>query len=119
MRRSTGGESQNSKNEQQFHVSPLLWRYLSRSLRARQFLIMMHVMKRYGKLDVVEVENGRELCVVLFHGFGADAHDLAPLSDVSSQIKATWIFPNAGLQVPIAPGFMGRAWFHIDVAALD
>lgn len=76
-------------------------------------------MKRYGKLDVVEV-SGNNKCVILFHGYGADANDLASLSEVRSVPTGTrWIFPNGPLEVPIAPGFMGRAWFQIDVEELD
>jgi phospholipase/carboxylesterase len=58
--------------------------------------------------------------VVLFHGYGADANDLAPLADYfSSGNQANWFFPQGTLTVPIGPMMSGRAWFHIDIDALD
>lgn len=59
-------------------------------------------------------------CVVLFHGYGADADDLAPLSEyLPSGNKFSWFFPQGPLQVGIGPMMSGRAWFHIDLAELD
>jgi phospholipase/carboxylesterase len=56
----------------------------------------------------------------LFHGFGADAYDLQPLADVIQTQKPThWIFPQGVLEVPIGPGWTGRAWWKIDVVALQ
>lgn len=58
--------------------------------------------------------------IVLFHGYGADAQDLAPLAHyLNGSSDVTWIFPEGPLQVPIGPGFYGRAWFAIDVEALQ
>lgn len=54
--------------------------------------------------------------VILFHGFGADAYDLLPLSQVyKERPKATWLFPHGPLEIEIAPGYTGRAWFEIDL----
>jgi phospholipase/carboxylesterase len=59
-------------------------------------------------------------CVVLFHGYGADASDLMPLADIIGLSKnVTWVFPNAPLEVIIAPGFYGRAWYPIDNKRLE
>ncbi|MEC9283348.1 MAG: hypothetical protein VX642_11590 [Bdellovibrionota bacterium] len=56
--------------------------------------------------------------VVLFHGFGADMSDLFPLTNYlhSSKTK-NFYFPNGVIKAPGMP--MGRAWFPIDVEALE
>lgn len=77
-----------------------------------------------GKIDVLEVGthsgDPSPPCVVLFHGYGADCHDLASL-ERACQLpqKVRWIFPQGPLEVPIAPGWSGRAWFPINVVAWD
>lgn len=59
-------------------------------------------------------------CIVFFHGYGADAADLMPLVDMMNvSADATWIFPEAPMEVIIAPGFYGRAWFQIDSRRLE
>jgi phospholipase/carboxylesterase len=74
-------------------------------------------------IDFLESDNSSqnpELTVILFHGFGADAYDLRSLSEVLDSGKATrWLFPNGPLSVPIGPGWMGRAWWTIDVNRLQ
>lgn len=82
---------------------------------------MANKTKKIGPLDVVEISPaGHGPCVVLFHGYGADCFDLTPLAHAVAAPKGTkWYFPNAPLEIPIAPGFMGRAWFPIDIEALE
>lgn len=77
----------------------------------------LHQIKIAG-LDVVESPGDPdEKTILLFHGFGANAHDLAPLSGVMP--KARWLFPEAPHEVPIAPGYTGRAWFPLDIDAMQ
>ena len=58
--------------------------------------------------------------VILFHGFGADAYDLSQLNDVLRTPKPTnWLFPQGPLEVPIGPGWTGRAWWPINVEDLQ
>ncbi|MGE3684514.1 MAG: alpha/beta hydrolase [Bdellovibrionales bacterium] len=58
--------------------------------------------------------------VVILHGFGADANDLFPLAEyLDPDQKWTFYFPDALLEVPIGPGFMGRGWFPISVRELE
>ncbi len=58
--------------------------------------------------------------ILLFHGFGASALDLVPLSGVyKERPRPTWLFPNGPLEIPIAPGYSGRAWFEIDIQGLQ
>lgn len=77
-------------------------------------------MKQAGPLKAIEVyTNPDNKWVILFHGFGADAQDLASLSDaVITKKECNWLFPNGPLQVQIGPGFMGSAWWNIRLSDL-
>lgn len=69
--------------------------------------------KTIGNLDVLEVAgDSNKGTIVLLHGFGADAFDLLPLQQLYQ--GPTWLFPHAPLEVELAPGFYGKAWFPID-----
>jgi phospholipase/carboxylesterase len=58
--------------------------------------------------------------VILLHGFGADAYDLQPLKDhIPTSKKMNWLFPQGILEVPIGPGWTGRAWWHIDMQGMQ
>lgn len=60
------------------------------------------------------------LVVAMLHGFGADAYDLLPLADaVPAPEGTTWLFPHAPHEVEIGPHVTGRAWFPIDLMALQ
>lgn len=67
------------------------------------------------------VENpGQSNAVVLFHGYGADFTDLAPLADMMDPDgEWTWIFPNGPVSVDIGYAMTGRAWFPISVEDLQ
>ena len=86
-------------------------------------------MQKVGPLKTIKVEtsnlhkndnsSGRSepSVFVLFHGFGADAYDLQTLSEaLGPSIKGpvTFYFPQGFLEVPIGPGWTGRAWWPID-----
>lgn len=77
--------------------------------------------RRIGSLDVLHVEASDDgPTVILFHGFGADMADLAPLAGVVQAPKGTnWVFPNGHLKVPLGGHFEGHAWFPISVAELE
>ena len=58
--------------------------------------------------------------VLFLHGYGANKMDLAPLADMMDPHQEFhWYFPNGILEIIIAPGFTGRAWFQIDVAEYE
>lgn len=60
------------------------------------------------------------LVVAMLHGFGADAYDLLPLAEVvAAPPGTTWLFPHAPHEVEIGPHMTGRAWFPIDLMALQ
>ncbi|MBX7231177.1 MAG: hypothetical protein K1X29_03730 [Bdellovibrionales bacterium] len=59
--------------------------------------------------------------IIFFHGYGANAYDLSSLqSEINLGPKnGRWIFPQGPKQVDIGAGFMGQAWFPIDISALE
>ncbi|MBL8021453.1 MAG: esterase [Leptospirales bacterium] len=71
-------------------------------------------LTRIAELEAVRVQGSGDTCIVLCHGFGANAFDLAPLSaHVKARPNTTWIFPQAPLEFAIGPGMSGRAWFPL------
>lgn len=77
-------------------------------------------LQRIGSLDCVYLP-GEEAgpLVVFFHGYGADCWDLVSISESLDLPGATWVFPNGIIEVPIGPGWMGRAWTEIDAEAFN
>jgi len=75
---------------------------------------------RKGNIDTLESFVDPEApWLILFHGFGADAADLFGLHDyLPTSSPLNWLCPNGVLQVPIGPGWMGRAWWNIRMAEL-
>lgn len=78
-------------------------------------------MIRLGPFDVVcELRDDDEFAMVMFHGYGANAHDLVPLSQtVSSPDNLSWYFPNGILDMSGVIGRGSRAWFPIDLSELE
>lgn len=77
----------------------------------------MYTAEKIGPLETIEIPGSRDApCVVLLHGYGADANDLAPLSHVWKMPTATtWLIPNGPLKIPIGPHSIGRAWAPINM----
>ena len=77
--------------------------------------------QKYGDFNYLSEQNdGSKSCVVLFHGYGADANDLASLAQIFNlQPPVDWVFPQGVLQVPIGPGMMGRAWVELRVSDFE
>ena len=81
---------------------------------------MAHWQSIAGIDCITNIVDDSETCVVLFHGYGADANDLAPLEGfLDREQKASWIFPQGPMEVIIGPHMTGRAWFDIDIQALE
>lgn len=84
-------------------------------------------MRKLGPLQCLETHPKVEpkvgqqpLIFILFHGYGADAYDLQSLSEVIQAPTPThFIFPQGIQEVPIGPGWTGRAWWPINIAALQ
>lgn len=81
---------------------------------------MQQNMRRLGKINCLEINNSDDApWVVLFHGYGADAPDLFSLGEMISTNKTlNWLFPQGPLEVPIGPGWTGRAWWNIDMQSI-
>ena len=82
---------------------------------------MSKQMRSCGPLQAIEFfENPDGKWIVLFHGFGADASDLAGLKDhFNFSPTCNWLFPNGPLSVPIGSGWTGRAWWSIRMNELS
>lgn len=78
-------------------------------------------MQRIGPLSAIDVPaEHAEQTIILFHGYGADAYDLQTLSDVfKPKVSSHYIFPQGHLEVPIGPGWTGRAWWNVNLMALQ
>lgn len=72
-------------------------------------------LQKLGPLEYIDVPCDVESAtLVIFHGYGADAYDLASLSEemeLSQPVR--WVFPNGPLSVSVGPGHQGRAWMQI------
>ncbi|MCJ8277646.1 MAG: esterase [Bdellovibrionales bacterium] len=77
--------------------------------------------EKFKKLDYISsTQDNSECCVVLFHGYGADANDLASFAKVFNLGQpADWFFPQGVLEVPIGPMMSGRAWFELRVSDFE
>ncbi|MEZ0392857.1 MAG: alpha/beta hydrolase [Pseudobdellovibrionaceae bacterium] len=84
-------------------------------------------MRKLGPIQCLEAhpkvepkEGQQPLTFLLFHGYGADAYDLKSLAEVIQTPTPThFLFPQGVLEVPIGPGWTGRAWWPIDIMALQ
>lgn len=77
--------------------------------------------KKLAGLDCIVTEKpGHQKAVILLHGYGADFRDLASLAvELDKDEEFDWYFPNGILPVAIGPHMEGRAWFPIDMEALQ
>jgi phospholipase/carboxylesterase len=70
--------------------------------------------------DCLSFPGSTTRAVALFHGYGADMHDLAGLREwLDPEQRWHWYFPNGPLRIPMGGYGEGRAWFPIDMAALE
>jgi phospholipase/carboxylesterase len=77
--------------------------------------------RKIGGLDSIEIQSQPGgPTVVLFHGYGADMHDLATLAEVVQAPRGTnWYFPNGPISIPLGGHYEGRAWFQISISELE
>jgi len=75
-----------------------------------------------GGLDYLEIarpDAPRDLpLIVVLHGRGASAEDLAPIAGEIDGDDYRWIFPNARLRVDLG-GWVGYAWYGFEQVARD
>ena len=73
-------------------------------------------------LELLEVagDSKKGPVVIMLHGYGANGNDLLPLhQSIDPSQKASWYFPHGFVKIPFGPGIYGRAWFPINIAALE
>lgn len=76
--------------------------------------------RRLANLDVLSKINNSKTAIIILHGYGAGASDLAPLSDYfPNNQNFDWYFPDGILTVPLGPMMSGKAWFPIDMAKFE
>ena len=77
--------------------------------------------RKFGHVETLFVEGSADgPTVVLMHGFGADATDLASLAGSIQAPKGTnWVFPNGPLKIATSPHTEGRGWFPISISELE
>ncbi len=78
-------------------------------------------MRKIGPVQALDLVRDPDApWFILFHGYGADAFDLQPLGDLIRTSKdCNYLFPQGGLEVPIGPGWSGRAWWPINMERLQ
>lgn len=79
-------------------------------------------MRQLGTLKCLEAQGDEKApWVIFFHGYGADAQDLFSLHEVipTKNKNLNWLFPDGFLEVPIGPGWTGKAWWHVDMMELQ
>lgn len=80
---------------------------------------MKPIRKTIASIESLCIENpDPETGIVFFHGYGANMQDLFPLWQMWDNGKYNWYFPNGVLPLPMGY-YEGRAWFSIDMEALD
>lgn len=77
-------------------------------------------MRQLGLLKCIDVvQNDDAPWIVFFHGYGADANDLAPLAHEIQTPGYNWLFPNGFLEIPISWHMTGHAWWPVNMEELQ
>ena len=78
------------------------------------------LIEEKSQLEYMKVDNQGKTAICIFHGYGASMMDLYDLSGVIfTNFKADWYFPNGFIPLSMGMGMMSRAWFPIDMQALE
>jgi phospholipase/carboxylesterase len=76
-------------------------------------------LKNIAGLEALQAGDEKsQTAIIMLHGYGANMHDLFALWEMWDQNDLCWYFPNAPFSLPMG-NYEGRAWFSIDVAALE
>lgn len=78
-------------------------------------------MRKLGPLKCIDVvQNDDAPWIVFFHGYGADANDLAPLAqEIKTPPGYNWLFPDGFLEISIGWHTTGRAWWPVNMEELQ
>ncbi len=71
--------------------------------------------KKFKEINYLhETTKGAKTCIVLFHGYGADAEDLVSLAQsLYFSEDVDFLFPQGLKTVSLGSGITGRAWFQL------
>ena len=76
------------------------------------------MLKNFGRLQALHIpasSKNSDRAVIMLHGYGANAFDLAPLQSLPGPLSQDhWYLVQAPLPLPMGP-YEGRAWFPIDM----
>lgn len=73
-------------------------------------------MNLFERNAVELFEDHKNPNIIMFHGYGADAQDLAPLSKmIRLKQMCNWFFPQGPLDIPLGGHWIGKAWWPISV----
>lgn len=76
----------------------------------------MSTMNLFERNAVEIFKDEKNVNLILFHGYGADANDLAPLSDmIRTKHTCNWFFPQGPLDIPLGGYGVGKAWWPIPI----
>ena len=90
-------------------------------LSSKMRLIITQIEDNFLTLNAIAVPpsngNPHDHLLVLLHGWGADANDLAPLAQVFDLPNYQCLLPNAPFPHPEVP--LGRAWYALETQSHD
>lgn len=70
--------------------------------------------------ECLAIKGQSKKAIVVLHGYGANNRDLIPIKDyIKNHESFSWFFVNAPLELPMMPGFDGRAWFELRVSEMQ
>lgn len=71
-------------------------------------------------LEYIKIDRGSDKCICLLHGYGANMYDLFSLAEfLDPTFSYDWYFPNGYLELDMGAAYMARAWFPVDMQALE
>lgn len=77
-------------------------------------------MNEKQTLEFLKVDNNSPKAVFMLHGYGASMNDLYGLAGlIDKDKKYNWYFPNGHVVINLGYHMQGRAWFPIDMQALE
>lgn len=77
-------------------------------------------MERNIELEFLKIDNNANRAVFMLHGYGASMEDLYGLASyLDPDGHFDWYFPNGHQVINLGFHMQGRAWFPVDMAALE
>jgi len=74
--------------------------------------------EKFKNIEYIPLRKNKSKAIILFHGYGANMHDLLGLSSYMGE-DYDFFFPNGVESLEHMGMYGGRAWFPIDMAELE